>query len=167
MPWYAIYTKSRHERKANTGLIQKKITTFLPEVQVWSSRKDRKKKISVPLFPGYLFFETPTLDNETRLAVLKTSGVVRILGKKENSEPLAVPDEKIEAIRRFTKNDIQIFNLQAPQVGEAVRIIDGPFSGIEGVIISRDSQKDLFVLNIEILHRAVAVEMEGFQIEKI
>ncbi|MBN1473131.1 MAG: UpxY family transcription antiterminator [Syntrophaceae bacterium] len=167
MPWYAIHTKSRHERKANTGLTQKKITTFLPEAQVWSSRKDRKKKISVPLFPGYLFMETPNLDNETKLAVLKTSGVVRILGKKENSEPLAVPEDKIDAIRRFIQTDVQIFNLQSPQVGEAVRIIDGAFAGIEGVIISRNAQKELFVLNIEILHRAVAVKLEGFQIKKI
>jgi transcription antitermination factor NusG len=80
MPWYAIHTKSRHEHKVNTGLTQKNITTFLPEAQVWSSRKDRKKKIFVPLFPGYLFMETPYLNNEAKLAVLKTSGVVRILG---------------------------------------------------------------------------------------
>ena len=167
MPWYAIHTKSRHEHKVNTSLTQKNITTFLPEAQVWSSRKDRKKKIFVPLFPGYLFVETPNLNNETKLAVLKTSGVVRILGKKENSEPLAVPDEKIDAIRRFIQTDVQIFNLQSPQVGAAVRILDGPFAGIEGVIISRDAQKELFVLNIEILHRAVAVKLEGFQIKKI
>ena len=81
MPWYAVHTKSRHEYKAHTGLTQKNLTSFLPEMEVWSKRKDRKKKISVPLFPGYLFVEA-SLDNETKLAILKTSGVVRILGKK-------------------------------------------------------------------------------------
>ena len=93
--------------------------------------------------------------------------MVKILGKKENSEPLAVPGDKIDAIRRFIQTDVQIFNLQSPQVGEAVRIVDGPFAGIEGVVISRDAQKELFVLNIDILHRAVAVKLEGFQISKI
>ncbi len=53
----------------------------------------------MPLFPGYLFVEA-SLDNETKLAILKTSGVVRILGKKENAEPLPVPDAKIIAIQR-------------------------------------------------------------------
>ncbi len=96
MPWYAVHTKSRHEYKANSGLAQKNFTTFLPETEVWSKRKDRKKKIFIPLFPGYLFVETLCWDNEKKLAILKTSGVVSILGKKENSEPIPVPDDKIE-----------------------------------------------------------------------
>ena len=94
MPWYAVSTRSRHEYKANAGLSQKGIVTFLPEMEVWSKRKDRKKKISIPLFPGYLFVETPDLNNEIKVSILKTFGVVRILGKKENAEPVAVPDKQ-------------------------------------------------------------------------
>jgi len=167
MPWYAVHTKSRHEYKVNAGLVQKKIATFLPEVRMWSKRKDRKKKISIPLFPGYLFVEIQCLNSENRLAVLRTFGVVRILGKKDNSEPIPVPDDKIDAIRRFVQTDVQIYNIQLPQVGDAARIIDGPFAGIEGVIVCADAEKDLFVINIEILHRAVAVKLEGFQISRI
>ena len=166
MPWYAIYTKSRHERKANTGLIQKKITTFLPEVQVWSSRKDRKKKISVPLFPGYLFVEA-SLDNETKLAILKTPGVVRILGKKENAEPIAVPDEKIMAIQRIMDKKVEMFSMQYPKAGEPARILDGPFAGIEGTVVKSDLEKELFVISIELMQRSVAIRLEGFQISKI
>ena len=123
MPWYAVSTKSRHEYKANSGLSQKGMLTFLPEIEVWSKRKDRKKKIFIPLFPGYLFVETPCLDNETKLAILKTFGVVRILGKKENAEAIAVPNANIEAIQRFINKKVEVFSLQYPQAGEPAKII--------------------------------------------
>src|SRR5512145_724330 len=166
MPWYAVHTKSRHEYKAHNGLLQKRLTSFLPEMEVWSKRKDRKKKISVPLFPGYLFVEG-TLDNETKLAILKTFGVVRILGKKENAEPLPVPDEKIQAIQRLMDKKVEMFTLQYPKAGEAAKIIDGPFSGIEGTVVKAEPHTELFVISIELLQRSVAIKLEGFQISKI
>jgi transcription antitermination factor NusG len=167
MPWYAVSTKSRHEYKANSGLSQKGMLTFLPEIEIWSKRKDRKKKIFIPLFPGYLFVETPCLDNETKLSILKTFGVVRILGKKENAEAIAVPNANIEAIQRFINKKVEVFSLQYPQAGEPAKIIDGPFTGIEGIVISSNAEKELFVISIELLQRSVAIKLEGFQITKI
>jgi transcription antitermination factor NusG len=167
MPWYVIHTRSRHEYKVNTRLIQKNLTTFLPEIESWSKQKDRKKKILSPLFPGYVFAETSFLDNETKLIILKTAGVVRILGKKENAEPVAVPDNKIDAIRRFVNTKTEIFTLQFPREGEPARIIDGPFAGIEGTVINRNVEKELFVVSIELLQRSLAIKLKGFQISKI
>lgn len=166
MPWYAVHTKSRHEYKAHIGLTQKHLASFLPEMEVWSKRKDRKKKISVPLFPGYLFVEA-SLDNETKLAILKTPGVVRILGKKENAEPIAVPDEKIMAIQRIMDKKVEMFSMQYPKTGEPARILDGPFAGIEGTVVKSDLEKELFVISIELMQRSVAIRLEGFQISKI
>jgi transcription termination/antitermination protein NusG len=167
MSWYAVSTRSRHEYKANSGLAQKGLTTFLPEIEVWSKRKDRKKKIFIPLFPGYLFLETPCLDNETKVSILKTIGVVRILGKKENAEPITVPTGTIEAIQRLLNKKVEVFSLQYPQVGEPAKIVDGPFTGIEGTVISSNAEKELFVISIELLQRSVAIKLEGFQISKI
>jgi transcription antitermination factor NusG len=167
MPWYVVHTRSRHEYKVNTRLIQKNLITFLPEIESWSKQKDRKKKILSPLFPGYVFAEAPSLDNETKLIILKTAGVVRILGKKDNSEPVAVPDNKIDAIRRFVNAKTEIFTLQFPREGEPARIIDGPFAGIEGTVINRNVEKELFVVSIELLQRSVAIKLKGFQISKI
>jgi len=135
-------------------------------MEVWSKRKDRKKKISVPLFPGYLFVEA-SLDNEIKLAILKTSGVVRILGTKENAEPLPVPEAKIMAIQRITDEKVEMFSMQYPKTGEPVRIMDGPFAGIEGTVIKSDLEKELFVISIDMMQRSVAIKVEGFQIAKI
>jgi transcription termination/antitermination protein NusG len=167
MSWYVVHTRSRHEYKVNSGLVQKNLTTFLPEIESWSKQKDRKKKILTPLFPGYIFVETHFLDNETKLKILKTAGAVRILGKKENSEPIPVPDNKIDAIRRFINTKEEIFMVQFPQLGEPARVIDGPFAGIEGIVVSRDVEKELFVVSIEILQRSVAIKLKGYQIDKL
>lgn len=167
MPWYAVHTKSRHEDKVNTGLIKKSLTAFLPKIEVWSKRVDRRKKIKVPMFPGYLFVELFALDNRTKLEVLKTAGVVRILGNPNGHEPIAVPDEKIEAIDRLINSKAEVQHFQYPKAGEPARIISGPFSGIEGVVVTTDYEKELFVISIELLHRSVAIKLEGFQIAKV
>jgi transcription antitermination factor NusG len=101
MPWYAIHTKSRHEDKVLLGLTQKSIHAFLPKMEVWSKRQDRRKKIHIPMFSGYLFAETAEMGNRTRLDILKTAGVVRILGRPNSQDPIPVPDDKIDAIQRL------------------------------------------------------------------
>ena len=167
MPWYAVHTRSRHEDMVHTGLIQKAIHTFLPKIEVWSKRKDRRKKIMIPMFPGYLFVELFSLDSQTKLNVLKTFGVVKILGKPTGSEPIPVPDAKIEAIQRIIQSKVEVQQIQYPKVGEPALIVDGPFTGIEGVVVSTDYSKELFVISIELLQRSVAIKLEGFQIRRI
>ncbi len=166
MPWYAVHTKSRHEDKANTLLIQKAIETFLPKMEVWSKRKDRKKRIEIPLFSGYLFVNIDDLTNERKVDVLRTHGVVRILGKPNSHIPVPVPDAQIEAIQRIIESKVEIQACMYPNVGEKARIVDGPFKGIEGVVLKSDLKKNLFVVSIDLLQRSVAIHLEGFQIEK-
>jgi transcription termination/antitermination protein NusG len=167
MPWYAVHTRSRHEDRVHIGLTQKAFHAFLPKIEVWSKRKDRRKRILIPLFPGYLFVELSTLNNEVKVDVLKTFGVVRILGKSPGSEPLPVPDGKIDAIRRIVQSRVEVQQLQYPKVGEPARIIDGPFKGVEGLVIRTDYEKELFVIAIELLQRSVAIKLEGFQITRL
>jgi transcription termination/antitermination protein NusG len=119
------------------------------------------------MFPGYLFVELSSLDSETRLNVLKTFGVVRMLGNPKGGEPIPVPDAKIEAIQRIIQSKVEVQQIQYPKVGEPALIVDGPFSGIEGVVVSTDFSKELFVISIELLQRSVAIKLEGFQIKKI
>lgn len=166
MSWYAVHTRSRHEDRVYAGLVKKDRQAFLPKMEVWSKRKDRRKKIFLPMFPGYIFVELFSLDNETKLDVLKTFGVVRMLGKPSGGEPVPVPDDKIEAIRRIVDSKVEVQHFQYPKVGEPARIVDGPFKGIEGVVCGTDYKKEVFVITIELLKRSVAIKLEGFQIEK-
>ncbi len=167
MSWYAVHSKSRHEDRVYLGLLQKSFVAFLPKMEVWSKRKDRRKRIMIPMFPGYLFVKLPVLTNEVKVDVLKTFGVVRILGKPTGSQPIPVPDEKIDAIRRIVDSKVEVQQFQYPKVGEPARIIDGPFKGIEGLVLKTDYEKEVFVVSIELLQRSVAIKLEGFQISRI
>jgi transcriptional antiterminator NusG len=164
MPWYALHTRSRHEDRVYIGLTQKAFHVFLPKMEVWSKRKDRRKRIMIPMFPGYLFLELLSLDNQTKVDVLKTFGVVRILGKPRSAEPIPIPDAKIDAIQRIVRSKVEVHQLQYPKVGEPARIIDGPFRGVEGLVLRTDYEKELFMIEIELLQRSVAIKLEGFQI---
>lgn len=167
MPWYAVHTRSRHEDLVYLGLTQKTHHAFLPKLEVWSKRKDRRKKILIPMFPGYLFVELFSLENEIKLDVLKTFGVVRILGKPRGAEPIAIPDAKIDAIQRIVHSRVEVQQFQYPKVGEPAMIIDGPFKGVEGLVLKTDYDKELFVIGIELLQRSVAIKLEGFQISRL
>lgn len=167
MPWYAVYTKSRFEDKVYAGLVQRSVETFLPKIEVWSRRKDRRKKIMIPMFSGYLFVEFPEYTNERKLNVLTTPGVVRMLDKPDSYEPLQIPDSQIDAIKRLIASDVEIQPYIYPKEGESARITDGPFKDIEGVVMRADYRGRFFVVSIDILRRSVAIKLEGFQIEKI
>jgi len=167
MPWYAVYTRSRHEEKVYRGLERKSIAAFLPRIEVWSRRRDRHKKIQLPMFPGYLFVEFPALDNEARLQILTTFGVVRLLGSPGSGVPIPIPDAKIADIQRLADSRIEMQHFQYPSVGEPARIIDGPLRGIEGIVLRTDYEKELFVVSVELLQRAVAITLKGFQIARL
>jgi transcriptional antiterminator NusG len=167
MSWYAVHTRSRHEDMVYKGLSQRALRAFLPKMEVWSRRKDRRKRIRTPMFSGYLFVELFSLDNASKLSVLTTPGVVRILGKPKGHEPIPVPDEKIDAIQRLVESSVEIHPFQYPKVGEPARIVDGPFKDIEGMVLRTDLKKDLFVISIDLLQRSVAIELKGFQVERI
>ena len=97
---YCIHTRSRHEEMVFQQLEDKRIPSFLPKLEVWSRRKDRREKIQKALFPGYLFVHE-ILDPYHRLEILKTPGVVRILGNEHG--PVPVPDPQIESIQKVTQ----------------------------------------------------------------
>ncbi|MCK9276215.1 MAG: UpxY family transcription antiterminator [Syntrophales bacterium] len=167
MAWYAVYTKSRCEDKVHNGLLQRSVEVYLPKIEVWSKRKDRKKRIAIPMFSGYLFIESPDLTNEKKLDILTTPGVVKILGKPNSSEPFPVPDSQINAVQRLTASGIEIQACFYPKAGDRARIISGPFTGIEGIVLQTDVQKNLFVVSIDLLKRSVAIKLEGFQVERV
>ena len=90
--WYALYTRSRFEKKMLGELTERHIEVFLPMREVLSRWKDRKKRIWIPLFPGYIFInqvDTP----ENRYRVLNLPGAVRFVGHEGHADP--IPEEQI------------------------------------------------------------------------
>jgi len=162
--WYAVHTSSRHEEKVLSRLQGKEISVFLPKMEVWSSRKDRKKRIKVPLFRGYLFVQV-YLDKYTWLHILKTPGVARIVGNQ--NEPVPIPDEQIGSIRILLENDVMLSPVPYLHIGQRVRIVNGPLSGVEGILVKSTPAKNKLVVSVDLLQRSLCVELSTIDVEPI
>jgi transcription antitermination factor NusG len=166
--WYAVYTRSRHEKKVYQQLVPKIEEVFLPLVRVWSRRKDRRTKYDKPLLPGYLFFRE-VLSPATRLSVLETFGVVRILSSKagEQALPEPIPDEQMESLRILVAARREIRPCDYLSVGEEVEVVAGPFMGACGKLARINPRSNRLVVSIDLVNQAVAVDIDVADVKKV
>ena len=163
LAWYALYTRSRHEKKLLTELADRSIEVFLPMREVLSRWKDRKKRIWLPLFPGYIFIhqvDTP----ENRYRVLNLPGAVRFVGHEGHAE--RIPEEQIEAVRRFLEAEIAIDPYPYIRVGQQVEIVAGPLRGIQGILV-RKRGRFRFVLRVDLIRQAVSIEIDASDVRPL
>ena len=161
--WYVLHTKSRFENVVNEGLHKKSIAVFLPKITVPSQRKDRKKMIRVPLFPGYVFVQSD-LSADHHLEIVKTVGAVKLVGNYQG--PVSVPEETIASLKIMVTADQTIATGYQFDKGDRVMVIDGPFAGVVG-IFDRYGGQGRIVVNIEALGQFAAVEVDIEQVEKL
>jgi transcription antitermination factor NusG len=161
--WYAIHTRSRHEKMVSSQLKAKKVTTFLPliaQVRRWS---DRNQKVDIPLFPGYTFVHTVS-SPEAYSSVLRTPGVIRFVG--DGKQGIPIPSKEIEDIRAIVDQKHPFSLFPYLRVGQRVRIHGGCLDGVEGILLSKNSNKSLLV-SIELIQRSIAITVDGFDVEAI
>lgn len=162
--WYALHTRSRFEQKVYDGISGKSIEVFLPRIQVMSRRKDRRKKILIPLLPGYVFVHTG-LEPEEYLNILKTAGVVRMVGFE--GKPVPARDMEIQSLMILNGTDRTVQNRDYMQHGDMVMVMEGPFKGLIGFYVRHKDQGDRVVVSIELLHRSLEVDIENWALEKV
>ncbi len=161
--WYVLHTKSRAEKVVNSVLLKKQMTVFLPEITVRSKRKDRKKMLDVPLFPGYLFIQTDLKPDE-HLNILKTPGVVRLIGNTNG--PVPVPETAVGSLRIMIHSGESIVTGPSYSIGEVVRVKSGAFEGVTGIFQTYKGE-DRVIVNIDILGQSASVNVSVEDIEKI
>ena len=154
LAWYAVQTRSRHEKLVREQLAKYHIEPFLPSVARISQWKDRKKKIEFPLFAGYCFARFALA--ECRYTVLQLPGVVRLVGL--HGRPEVVPDEEIESLRLLLTQAMPHSEHSYVQDGGLVEVIRGPLRGAKGRVI-RHARNCRLVLSISLIQRAVSVEI--------
>jgi transcription antitermination factor NusG len=162
--WYVVRTRSRHEQKVNEQLINKSFEVFYPQIKVWSRRKDRKKKILKSLFPGYLFVHC-NLTDENWLNILKTFGVVNLLGYDDQS-PSPVPEEQILSIKKVLNTEIPVVVHPYLEKGERVIVVDGPLKGAIGFFIGVNNQKGRLIIGVDLLNRSIEVEIDCSAVDR-
>lgn len=159
--WYALRTRSRHEKRVEEQLAARGVEPFLPLVERWRQWKDRRKQVAFPLFPGYCFAR---FGPGERVQVLKTQGVVQILGNKDG--PLPVPESEIEAVRRLVTSTLPYDPHPYLREGMMVEVIRGPLAGIRGVLVRKGSRARL-VISVTLIQQAASVELDALDVTPI
>ena len=154
LQWYAIRTRSRHEKRVHEQLSGRGVEPFLPLVTRISRWKDRRKKIQIPLFSGYCFARFALAQ---KLHVLKAVGVVGIVGINGHAEPLQ--EGEIEAIQRLVASPLRYDPYPYLKEGMWVEVIRGPLMGVKGILV-RKEPRDRLVLTVNLIRQAASVEID-------
>lgn len=152
--WYAAYTSANHEKRVAEQLVVRDVEHFLPlyaSVRRW---KDRRVALELPLFPGYVFVRVALRE---RLGVLQIPGVARLVGF--GGVPAALPEEEIDTLRASLESGMRAAPHPFLAAGRRVRVHKGPLAGLQGILVKRKNRAR-FVVSVELIQRAMAVEID-------
>ena len=162
--WYALYVKSRSEKKVLTQLEEQGFEAFLPLVTHVKQWSDRKKKVEEPLFKSYVFVHST---DKEHYPILNVYGVVKFVTFEHKA--VVVPDNQILAIKRyiddFQEEENNLKNTELKE-GQTVRIIAGPLMGLTGRLKSVKNKKYLIVY-IEAVGQYISVNIPRTKVEPI
>ena len=152
--WFALTVRHQHERQTSAALGWKGLETLVPCYPVRRRWSDRVQEVETALFAGYVFCRFEPRD---KLKVLNTPGVARIVGF--GGAPAPVDDGEMAALRAAMDSRLRLSPWPRLQPGDRVRVERGPLRGVEGTLL-RPPEGLRLVIGVELLRRAIAVELE-------
>ncbi|MGA2170695.1 MAG: UpxY family transcription antiterminator [Terracidiphilus sp.] len=159
--WWALYTRHQHEKTVAEMLSAKGFEVFLPLYDSMRRWKDRRKLLSLPLFPCYVFVRGGL---NRRLQVVTTPGVHMILFYGERVA--MIPEAEIQAIRKTVEGPYRVAPHPFLKCGERVRVTRGTLEGVEGVLVRKKNLYRL-VLSVDMVAQSVAVEIDASDVEPV
>ena len=136
MPWFVIYAKSRNEKKVAELLQRNGVEAFCPLIKLRKKWSDRTKIVETPLFNSYVFVN---LSEKDRNVVFYVPGVIRYLFWLK--KPAIVKDSEIESLKTILHETMDSFTIENYQIGETIKISEGDFKGLDGVIEKQSKNK--------------------------
>jgi transcription antitermination factor NusG len=158
-PWWALYTRHQHEKTVCDMLAAKSFEVFLPLYESVRRWKDRKKTISLPLFPCYVFVRGGL---DRRLQVVTTPGIHMILYRGDRVA--TIPQQEIDAIQRALEGSYRVEPHPFLKCGMRVRVVRGALEGVEGILVRKKNMCRL-ILSVDMLAQSVAVEVHASDVE--
>ncbi len=160
--WFALYTKSRNEKKIYTQLVNQGIECFLPletKLKQWS---DRKKKVEEPMIKSYVFVKS---SEKEYYDILNTPGAVRYVTFE--GKAASIPDWQIQAMRKMLEHDApHSFSSESFKKGELVRITDGPLSGYSGEVVHDSEGNKKVIIRIRNTRYSMIVDSPASNVDK-
>lgn len=170
--WYVVHTYSGHENKVATALKQRvesmDLIDYILEVLIPTQNKikiqqGKKHEHTEKIFPGYILVKM-ILTDESWLTVRTTPGVTTFIGV--GNKPTPISEKEVGAIQKFMKQDAPKYQATFT-VGEAVKIIEGPFTDFLGNVDSIDDARGKVKVLVSIFGRETPVELDFLQVAKI
>lgn len=170
--WYVIHVKTGYESRVKKALEQRIISLnvedrifeiVIPVRDIVVIKKGKKSKVTEKVFPGYLLMKM-ILDDDSWLVVRTTEGVTGFVGA--GLKPTPINDKEVEAIMKFIQQEQPKFKAKF-SAGEAVKIIDGPFSDFLGTIEAIDEERGKVRVLVSIFDRETPVELDFLQVSKL
>jgi transcription antitermination factor NusG len=159
--WHALYTRHQHEKVVAQALSGKGFEVFLPQYRTVRKWKDRRKEMSLPLFPNYVFIQGGL---DRILSIVTTPGVHSLVSW--GGRPAEIPWNEIEAVRRLVDSALPVEPHPFLKCGDLVRIKSGALEGIEGILV-RKTRGVRLVLSVDMLSRSAAVEVDINVVERV
>jgi transcription antitermination factor NusG len=154
IPWFALQTEPRHEKKVALFLKQKGYESLLPMYRQKRRWAHRAVTLDLPLFPGYVFCR---FDSSVPGKAVFTPGVSRIVGF--GGRPSEIPSDEITSLQLLARSTL----LREPWTyipdGTLVQVETGPLAGVEGIICT-DNDRRRLVISVSLLQRSVAVQLD-------
>ena len=170
--WYIIHTYSGHENKVakslrqrveSMGFEERIFDIIVPTRNTIRVSQGKKETVKEKIFPGYVLVKM-ILDDESWLLVRTTQGVTAFIGA--GNKPSPISDKEVEAIQKFIKTEEPLYKTAFVQ-GEAVKIVDGPFTDFLGTIDDIDDAKGKVKVLVSIFGRETPVELDFLQVAKL
>lgn len=170
--WYVVHTyagqeakvtKTLEQRIAAEGLGNKILEILVPTQKKIEVREGKKHEVEERIFPGYLLIKM-VLDDNSWLAVRSTTGVTGFVGVGNRPTPIA--EQEVTTIQKFSQLEAPKFKT-AFSLGEAVKIIDGPFAEFLGTVAEIDEEKGKIKVLVSIFGRETPVELDFLQVTKL
>lgn len=159
--WYALYTRSRHEKRVAEELRARRFESFLPLYESVRQWKDRRARVELPLFPGYVFVR---FDLGERIRVLQVPSVVQIVGN--HGRPIPLQEQEVSALLLAADGTARPEPHPYLAVGKKVRIVRGPFQGLEGFVKRRKGNFRV-VISLDSIMRSMVLNMDEADLEPV
>ena len=172
--WYIIHAHSGYEHKVAAGIQDKAAQNgmsarieevFVPAEEVLEVRRGKKVTAEKKFFPGYVMIKMD-MNDETWHMVKSIPKVTGFLGGGNRPQPIS--DKEADEIFKQVEEGMQTTSADASyEIGESVKVIDGPFDSFTGTIEEIDEGKSKLKVSVSIFGRATPVELEFTQVDKL
>lgn len=159
--WYAVYTRSRHEKSVFEHFIKRNVESFLPVYETVRRWRNGDHVVRLALFPSYAFVRIALRD---RLHVLKVPGVVRLVCIQ--GTPCPIDDAEVESLRRVVSSGVGAMPHPYLAAGRRVRVTAGPLTGLDGILVRRKGAFRV-VLSVDLIQRSIITEVPTGWLEPV